>query len=526
MTWLPARHHAASISPWNDESLTASWVRISTAADQVATSVGEGPNFHGKKAIARKLLRRGDTSALRQACADDPRLHRAVVSVWAEDEDLTERSLSQDSLDVVFGQARFNRMTVNTLISVLLRDFTRLEAREEGLFEYITQLIRSAATQLTVSPRARTSLVKTVQEHPGWLLDSRAPATVAAHLTKTRLDLDDYLTEIGVRGSSGGTYAQSIRHALYLDTLRSLDPATSDPLLTVISEPAVFRAPTPEGGYFGHQLLEVLCSPSTAPGDGWRDAILRIAGDPRLAHTGDWTTWWATVDQTIRAKVIGWLSTEDLRLFLAAVEEFAQSNGHDEILRMFPARKYFLEGLLELNLVRETRLFMGTSAWTHLRARLGRKVLSDISPLTGAGAPDTAIIFVDCGDFHIIEGSHNFKLWIYNGRPGRLIGDRRRGSFTLNRLRRDVPIDFLADRGLSNADISRSLLQSRWHASVRHNQKWQQNTLAALRQFGINLPPKLLMNSDTYEKYRRAVGLTPASSAGRPRNPTMTRSGR
>ena len=106
------------------------------------------------------------------------------------------------------------------------------------------------------------------------------------------------------------------------------------------------------------------------------------------------------------------MSKEDLRLFLQAVEQYGLETANTEMQRMFPARKRFLEGLFKLKLIRNTRLLLGGKAQQSVKRILGKDVKTSFARMDGP-MNDKAVIYLDCGDFHLVEGSHSFKIWVY-----------------------------------------------------------------------------------------------------------------
>jgi hypothetical protein len=512
MSWLPPLPATTVAPPWDETSSVTSWPTLTEKAMRLQEGVAHGRAFTDRKSLARRLLEAGDIPALQDAIAVDRLLCRAVAALWTEDQGLAARTLRRGSLAAAFGDSRLNRLTVHSLISILIRDFARLESWEGGLFDYHASLVQWASCEIILSSRTQRHLVHTVQRHPEWLLTTDAPAAVVDHLVSTGTDLEEFLTDIGLRGTSGGTYSESIRRAFYLKRLSQADPAGDEPVLYEVRSRDVYEAPTADGGYFGQQILEVLSSPTQAPGTTWLDTLLHIAGDPRLTHSSQWVTWWSGIPPQVRQKISGWLSSEDLRLFLGAVEEYGHTLQTDDLQRMFPARKNFLEGLLDLGLIKETRLFMGSDARDHLRLRLNKHIFSDITPLEDSADKETSVIYVDCGNFHLVEGTHSFRLWIYNGQPAATLVDRSKRNFSQKRLRESIPQEFLRNYKISVPTSARELGRSRRHVAVRHHGLWQQKALEALEHFGIHLPADKLMDTPSYSNYRRRVGPTRRTS--------------
>ncbi|MEN1388145.1 EH signature domain-containing protein, partial [Pseudomonas aeruginosa] len=131
-----------------------------------------------------------------------------------------------------------------------------------------------------------------------------------------------------------------------------------------LQKPAVSKAPYEGERRIGHVALEILIDRAgQEPGEVWQNFILNLAGDPRISRNSpNYREWWQFLGEERVQKVRGWLSKEDLRLFLQAVEQFGIETQNDDLQRMFPARKQFLEGLFKLKLIRNTRLLLGGRA--------------------------------------------------------------------------------------------------------------------------------------------------------------------
>jgi hypothetical protein len=490
---------------WDNTRLASSWTSLEQRGRRLAQNAGQGSSaFLKRKELARLLLDKGHVEHLRSAAAQDRRFYRAVLAVWQEDAKLAQRTLRQDTLHAVLDTARLTRFTTESLLLLLLREFEQLDLRDNGLFTTMATYIRTCVGLLKPTPRRR-DLLETARLHGDWLLRLDAPSSVVHHISSVGLALDEFFSSIGLDGRDGGAYVANVRRTYYLDQLRKADPQRDHPVLQEIRREAVYKAPTPNG-YFGHEVLRILCTPDQRPGDPWTDSLLHIAGDPRLTHTDRWKDWWQYADTATVEKVCGWLSAEDLRLFLETVDEYGTSMGKEDLVRMFPARKTFLEGLLDLGLVRETRLFLGSDARGFMRRRVKKHVLTDVTRLTGVGANETAVIFIDCGHFHLIEGSHSFRLWIYIGSPVPAIQNRRKRDFPINDLRKEVPLEFMRLRGEHVGPGARAHQHGQRHKSIVHNGLWQGPTLEFLHDQAIELPAAELMDKATLAEYQRRHG--------------------
>lgn len=99
-------------------------------------------------------------------------------------------------------------------------------------------------------------------------------------------------------------------------------------------KPSVSKAPFEGDRCIGHAALEILIDRTgQEPSDVWQTFILNLAGDPRISSAAtNYRQWWQPLSGEARIqKVRGWLSKEDLRLFLQAVEQYGIQSHNDEL---------------------------------------------------------------------------------------------------------------------------------------------------------------------------------------------------
>ena len=108
---------------------------------------------------------------------------------------------------------------------------------------------------------------------------------------------------------------------------------------------------------------------------------------------------------------------------------------------------------------------------------------------------DKAIIYLDCGDFYLVEGSHSFKLWVYLAKPGTIITDWGRTNFDHDDLTRVTPRQYakMYD-GLPYVDII-------------HNGTWQKKVFEFLGKHGIELDIEQLLGPNEYTRYLSRFGV-------------------
>jgi hypothetical protein len=224
------------------------------------------------------------------------------------------------------------------------------------------------------------------------------------------------------------------------------------------------------------------------------NVVLAIAGDPRVPPSHPkYLKWWSQIEPNLKVKVQGWLSKLDLRLFLEALHDFSRRPNNGDLLRMYPARKYFMEGLINKQLVTGTRLFLSTAAEGYLKRNYKPEHLPNYTLVDG----DRSLIYIQLGSVHIVEGSHNCKLWIYERLdPSAVVFDYSKKHLTYRSLTGGLS-DKMGDLGI------------RTKASITHspyNFNWQNKALTALQNLGVPIDSKDVLTLEDYRIYKRQYG--------------------
>jgi len=275
-------------------------------------------------------------------------------------------------------------------------------------------------------------------------------------------------------------------------------------VLDELLKPSVAKAPFEGARRIGHVALEILIDRAgQEAGEVWQNFILNLAGDPRISSSAvNFREWWQPLGEERIQKVRGWLSKEDLRLFLQAVEQYGLETANMEMQRMFPARKRFLEGLFKLKLIRNTRLLLGGKAQQSVKRILGKDVKTSFARMDGP-MNDKAVIYLDCGDFHLVEGSHSFKIWVYLAAPGETLRTYERNTFSHQDLTTTVP-----------GTYKKLYPGLPYDAFVHTPHAWQNKVFTFLAENGIALDVEQLLSAEDYRLQLRKFGI-PAVSAKR-----------
>jgi len=440
---------------------------------------------------------------------------RTLTSLWLKNEVIELLNARLLTTMLRAQQPRLTPMTLRQLAQLYFRRFDRLDEKE-GVRELLE---RSLLQQLDLIPpskiqTSRADPLVTLKREGHWLLGLDGPRHLAERVRQGGRELGETFMELGLHGFDDGRYGDICRAHFYLETLRHLPLGESDPVLDELLKPTVAKAPFEGTRRIGHVALEILIDRAgQEPGEVWQNFILNLAGDPRISSTNErFVEWWRPLGEERIQKVRGWLSKEDLRLFLQAVEQYGLETANTEMQRMFPARKRFLEGLFKLKLIRNTRLLLGGKAQQSVKRILGKDVKTSFARMDGP-MNDKAVIYLDCGDFHLVEGSHSFKIWVYLAAPGEALRTYERNTFSHQDLTTTVP-----------GTYKKIYPGLPYDAFVHTPYTWQNKVFTFLADNGIALDIEQLLSAEDYRLQLRKFGI-PAVSAKRPVVPPPAKDG-
>lgn len=486
-----------AISPWK-RTVNAAWKDMTRRAQHFRSQAGRTSAFEAHLREARALLT--ETVPGSDTFWQSRSRRRAVVTVWAEDADLAERTLRSDVLDqaVPVDSPRSTLLTL-VLARIYYQYFDDLDEWEPGLFALVGDRLALLAER--TDPEGTHGVFVALAAHRPVALGDRAPSRIAQHVSDSGEPLTTYLERVGLSDYHSGRFITLVQQYTYLKRLEQSDPTVHHDFLRELTEGDLKKAPAEGRRMFGHLVVETMTTAEDiAPHDTWMNTIIDIAGDPRARGTAGWNTWWAQISEKSRSVVLRWLTTNDLRLFLTAVEQLGERTHNDDLTRMFPARKRLLEGLHQQNLIRETRLLAARQVRIDLRRELAGELRTEITQLKGAH-PTLSVIYLDCGDFHVVEGSHDFSLHVFIGGPPAAFAEWSTAA---------IPVASMRTAAAGNHKIP--------HAAFRHpnNLQWIAQFLTFLADHGIHISPASVMDSDTLASVKRRFEL--------PSGPRRTRS--
>lgn len=508
---LPA-NPPKELSLWSDQTLS-DWDLLIEKTRQLGEASSQTSAFEEMMSHIQKI---GDSKELPALLQRRPAA-RALTSLWNNKDDPTKDRppLNTQLLDTLIQaqQPRLSRLTLLQLLQIYFQHFDLLDGPgskdKTSLCQHLQEhLVQQLQKQPPLDP---SSTLGQMQENASELLDREGPGKLVRRVRAQGLELEQALKAYGLEGLDTGRYGDVCRAHYFLDTLRELPVGENHKVFTELLKPAVSKAPYQQNKRIGHAALEILIDRATDdPGENWQDFIMSLAGDPRIASSAtNYREWWRPLGEERIAKVRGWLSKEDLRLFLQAVEQYGEEKEKTELQRMFPARKVFLEGLFRQNLIRSTRLMLGDKAQEGVRKFLKDKdkdVKTNFASLTSSNnMSDKAVIYLDCGDFHLIEGSHVFKIWAYMAAPSRMLQNYDQTSFSHDELTKVIPEQYQK----SYPDLP----YGAWTHTVRKDSNyvfrgaWQGKVISFLAQQGISLDWEQLFTQDDYRYFLKHEGL-------------------
>ncbi|OJS99966.1 EH signature domain-containing protein [Marinobacter nauticus] len=476
-------------SEWAQE-VTAGWAGLIEKTKLHAQSAGGGDAFDQMCERIRRSVRHADYTDIYDAL--ETRLGaRALTWLWVHEREVFRGSCRVSVVNALVQkqQPRLTRLTFLQLLQLYFEEFDRLNAVDDHLFDVIGEIVRSQALKIPEHKNESVSgdPIATIKANPAWVISDAGPANLAERVRESGFELEKQFSAMGMIGYDSGRYGDLCRAHYYIEALKAVPVGHWDEVFDELMKPSVSLAPYGEGKRIGHAALEVIIDRAGAEvSESWQQFVLGIAGDPRIqSGSRMYQEWWKPLGEERIEKVRAWLSKEDLKLFLQALEQYGIESGKADLKRMFPSRKRFLEGLYNQKRVRSTRLMLGNKAQDIVKRLLGDEIKTNFARLEGT-LSDKAIIFLDCGDFFLVEGSHSFKIWVYLAKPGTMVWSYEFPSFSHNDLTRTTPDQYEAMYGLP-------------YESVTHNGPWQSKVINFLAEHGIDLDIEALL---TWQEYR------------------------
>lgn len=479
------------------EEATEHWVKLTANTKKIADGASQSQKFKALAEEVRRLVLRGDFEQVKKILRKR-RGVRVLTQLWIDNEEVRKHAFNEPLISFIQEQhPKLGMSSLINLISLFYRYFDDLHVG--SAFQRLAAWL-SEQIDIRLKDRKRDSntLLSVLHQHRNWLFDMTAPKTLVDLAKKNHLDLNDQLKQLRLSELPQGRFLDICHAQYYLGTLRDLPLGEDHEILSELSKTEVAGMPFEDGKRIGHIALEIIIDRSGhAPSSVWQNFVLDLAGDPRIASTAKkYREWWMPIGENRIKTVTSWLAKEDLRLFLEAIEEYGKQSDDEGLNRMFPARKQFLEGLYEHGFIRNTRLMLGKSAESKVKKMLGKSISKNFIKLTDSKMNDKAVIYLDCGEFHIIEGSHGFKLWIYMGLPSKRLYDYSVEILSYD----DLTVKLVAEFNKYNKGGE--------YKSITHSPTtWQHHAIEFLAKNGVELDLEKVLSREDYPVYLKKFGL-------------------
>lgn len=422
---------------------------------------------------------------------------RALVYLWLTSEHFLSRVKVSDSILQHFSRIKETQsyLTLYNLTQVFFKYFDAC-----GDFESLSSFLLNEYEKRS-APAFESEFGK-IQRNKDILFHVDAPYTLAQKSIQESVDLELVMENVGVPLSRKGRFQDKCTECYYLETLRSLSLGEESGVFAELTKADVAMSHYKDGPAIGHEVIRILTGKAieecVALPENWLKVVLNIAGDPRVPPSaGSYRVWWSQLEKGCVDCVLRVLSRFDLKLFLEALDEFSVRSNNYELKRMFPSRKKFLEGLFDLDLVGETRLFIGRNAKAYLQRTYDAKELPRFAELRDT---NKSIIYLQIGHLHMIEGSHSSYLWIYDKLPESKVLNYSINKFGVREL------------GLSLKERYKNQFghESYFPYRITHNPNklsWQKTAINAFERQGIQIDPEKVFSTQDYLYYKINHGL-------------------
>lgn len=473
--------------------------RVSDSFRQLASAAGKNNNHYqlAREKLIHHVIRQKRSDAWVQI--KKPVDIRAYLDLLMEGGDFYEEvSFTHEDLNAFVAiRNPLSRLAITQLIRVYFTYFEQLVSNNLDQLARLSNFIVVQLKALHREKKQSNSPLQPLLDNAATVFGINGPKALAAEAKGTERDLDQLLKSWHISGASNGRYHELCRIEYYIKTLESIPEGADDPVLYELSKRDVYESFLDHEKMIGHKVIEILIRRTSGDiSEAWRHVILGIAGDPRIPKaSASYRKWWAFIDEKLIGKVIGWLSQLDLQVFLDSLEESAKVSGNLDMQRMFPARKQFLEGLLNQKLVSSSRLFLGREADAFIKAGYRPEERPAYANYNNGQA---SVIYLKLHNgLHFIEGSHSFKLKIIDRLPTRSrIDDWSVTQFSDSALRADIITQYVNE--FNNFDFVDAT-----HANLH----WQNTAIEFLERKGLSLEKSDLFTPQDYKNYRRRFGI-------------------
>ena len=482
--------------PTIDESHVRRLYKSKRVLESRATSAGHRSSKL-EEAICRLkdvLRKHGDISSFIESPIDA----KAFASYFAHNEERTGLPITRSILDSIDASStKIKRQTLMLLVEGYLFHYDEnLDLNSLNMFgDYIKQRLSH------FDGEGRGSELKALARNREIIFSRSGPNKIVTIAREQSVELEDAFSKLGLDTYCDGQYFLMCRYMYYLKELKAIPIGSDHKILMEVTEKAVCGSRGDSMPQLGHEVVAILIDRSKGHelSDPWMRVILEIAGDPRIQEDSEgYRRWWSHLGAERISLMRGWLSRVDLKLFLQFLDDYGKSSGDIELQRMYPSRKQFLEGLIDQNLVSNSRLFVNWRAEAFLKKAYKSEDLPEYAKVKDSYR---SMIYLQVGNLHMIEGSHSFKLWIFPEIPeSSNILSYQHADFTARELSSGLKALYDMEFGFDAKQPANIVHQPQ-------NFSWQHHAIQYLKERGVKLKIEKLFSNQDYKKYLKIYGL-------------------
>lgn len=416
---------------------------------------------------------------------------RVALYLWGNDDDFLKKIpptplIFQKFLKIA---PELSRLTIQDLVSFY---FDKYDLLERSAFKFLQDFLRRLLTRNP--PVKRPNSMSEIVRNADSLFKDNTPEHIVSLSRIRGQSVIDSLDSINIPKGQTNRFRALCLLTYYIKTIESLRVGDDHAVIKEIQKASVYNEPYNNGELLGHHVVRALIDkcriPQKAMPEHWVNAVLSVARDPRIPNSHpNFRRWWSILGEERMRWMRQWLSRLDLKAFLAALEDYANETGGD-VARMYPARAQFLQNLLAKDMISDSRLFLGAAPADAIRRRFTKEELPNYADLADG---TTAAIYLRVNNLHLVEGTHNFALYLFTEMPkSSKILDYNHTFFKRNSIGMNI-INELKENQIkfSNVKIAR----------IVHNNNWRCNTFKFFQACGVKIDPSdLLMSRDEYLK--------------------------
>ncbi|OOF44418.1 EH signature domain-containing protein [Rodentibacter trehalosifermentans] len=468
---------------------------------RLAMNAGRGSDFFRENYLKIfRQLERGEFFPLSLEIPKQIYIYLTIALQKELKESMAEQINFEPPLLEQFAKVRspMSHLSLMMLIQLYFERFDGLTKSSEN-FDYLCQFLRHQVKLLNKfrqrkeNELARSDLAR-YAEQAEWLFNRQAPLNIVKFAHQKQQDFTYTLQDLGIAAFRNGRLLHISQNIYYIETLKTIPLGKPHKILSEVTKKDIIQVQYNKSYWIGHKVIEILIDRTINEGgdlsEYWQSVILDIAGDPRIAST-KMDTWWRPLGEKRIQQMRSWLSRYDLKLFLELLEQSAKDLGNEDMERMFAGRKRFLEALFDNDFIQHSRLFFTKDALDYLRRHYSNgNRFSAYATVKG----ESSVIYLQLKNgWHLIEGTHNFKLRYFDEIPSRSkITHYNYRNFERNELASDLENYYLSE--------FHQEMDSTPHDAYGN---WKVKLLKWLEKTDVNLPVDSVLNKDEYLKWLR-----------------------